>query len=172
MADRIVLVGHSVAGLLALDAASERPHRVARVVLVGTHVPAPGRSHLSLAPAPMRLLLPLVFKLSRDGVVAPAASLRAEYCHGLDEATSARVIREATREPARLFTDPWPAPAVPSSVDVVYVRLTKDRAVPPEIQSLSSQRANARRVDIATGHLPMLSEPRGLARIIEADPHG
>ena len=52
--------------------------------------------------------------------------------------------------------DPW------------YVVSTQDRAIAPDLERFYAKRANARTTEIMSSHVPFLSHPRDVVKVIEA----
>src|SRR6266478_3908129 len=48
-----------------------------------------------------------------------------------------------------------------------YIVVDKDSMIPPAVQRDSAARVNANRVNLAPSHVPMLSRPEEVARVIE-----
>lgn len=163
-ADKIVLIGHSVGGEIALRVASRLQGRVVGLVLVSAIAPPPGKSMLSLQPWLKRLFMKAVFKFGppkpQDKVI------RAAVCNDLDEATCRLVLEKYSHESPRLFLDPvaWTPAELPPCL---YVKTLQDLSVLPPVQDLMIARAKPQRVEtLESGHMPMLSKPKELAAIL------
>jgi pimeloyl-ACP methyl ester carboxylesterase len=164
----VVLVGHSIGGLVASGIAHRASGNVRGVVYIGSYLPPPGKPHLHMAPPPMRIMMRTMLAMNQSGVKAPDAATRKAYCNDLDERTTEMVVSRATHEPPRIFhvAPPWD-PRPPSTHRITYVRTTNDKAVRPHQQDAVVARLGAPRVvEIASGHLPMLARPQELAAAI------
>ena len=167
--ERIMLVGHSVGGEIALRVASRLGTRVAGIALVSAVVPPPGKSMLSLQPWLQRLFMRAVFAFGSP--VPPEKVIRASGCNDLDEATCRMLVEKYSPESPRLFLDPvaWTPAELPPCL---YVKTLLDRTVLPPIQDLMIARAKPRRVEtLGSGHLPMLAKPRELAALLNGFAH-
>ncbi|WJH35612.1 alpha/beta hydrolase [Paenibacillus sp. CC-CFT747] len=161
---RVVLVAHSLGGVVALRAASGLGDRLAGFAAVGAAIPRDGGSFVSALPWPKRLILPAVLK--KMGTRPPESAIRSGLCSGLSPEQAAEVVRGFVPEAARAYTDRCEA-AVPS-VPRLYVKLTKDREFSSSLQERMTRHLQPNRVaELATGHLPMLSDPEGLRRVLE-----
>jgi pimeloyl-ACP methyl ester carboxylesterase len=157
-----VLVGHSIGALVAMAAASSRP--VKKIVLVGGTVPESGRNFLSLMPLPMRLFMRVLLRRAKNGIAIPPKLVEKGYCNDLDEATTARVLRELRPEVTRLYLDPvtWT-----KTSPTAYVRLLRDESVKLKEQDVFAARVGAGEiVELSTGHLPMLAQPKAMADVL------
>lgn len=164
--EKLVLVGHSVGGEIALRVASRMPGRVAGLVFVSAVIPPPGKSMLSLQPWFQRQFMKLIFRFGP--ALPPEKIIRASGCADLDEATCRLLISKYSPESPRLFLDPvaWTPADLPPCL---YVKTSLDRTVLPAIQDLMIARAKPVRVEtLASGHLPMLSKPKELSAILNA----
>ncbi|WP_418058867.1 alpha/beta fold hydrolase [Pimelobacter simplex] len=158
---RFTVVAHSVGGVVAQAVLAAAPERVTGVLGVAAVWPGPGRSFAGALPAPQRWVLPLIMRLA--GTRPPEKQLRAGLGAGLPEATVDRLVAAFTPESRALFVTP--APPVPEGWSGLrgYVRTTSDRDVPTALQDRSAEALGATFVrELATGHLPMLSDPAGL----------
>ncbi|HEX6310534.1 MAG TPA: alpha/beta hydrolase [Acidimicrobiia bacterium] len=151
----LVLVGHSLGGVVALGAAAELGPRVQRVVLVGGGAVPSGMSYFAALPTRDRWALKLAAALR---IPAPAAAVRRVLCHDLDDDTAELVVeRTALPEPWRMYGEKVHWDALSRSVPMTYVKLLQDRAVSPALQERFA--SYLRRPDVLTidsGHLPML----------------
>ncbi|WNQ10883.1 alpha/beta hydrolase [Paenibacillus aurantius] len=161
---RVVLVAHSLGGVVALRAASGLEDRLAGFAAVGAAIPRDGGSFVSALPWPKRLILSVVLK--KMGTRPPESMIRAGLCSDLAPEQASKVVKAFVPEAVRAYTDRCEA-AVPS-VPRLYMKLTKDKEFSSSLQDRMIRHLQPNRVaELATGHLPMLSDPDGLRRVLE-----
>jgi pimeloyl-ACP methyl ester carboxylesterase len=164
---RAVVVGHSFSAQVALGVASAYPQHVGAVVLVGGIAPDSGKSFTSLMPIMQRLFMSIVLRRARDGVKLPRKLVAKEYCSDLDQTTTEFVKSRITPEAPRLYLDKLTWSAMPADMPRLYVKLLKDKSLSSDDQDRMMQRIAPTRMEtLQSGHLPMLSQPRELAAIL------
>jgi pimeloyl-ACP methyl ester carboxylesterase len=165
--ERIVVVGHSLAGVLAPEVARRLGERTAAVVFVGALAPREGQRALDLMSAQNQFFVHLFGLLRPSGMKPPASALRKELCNDLDAATTAQVVDqfEPVPEAPRLYRDPVTWDGVPD-VPRLYVQLLRDQSVRPDDQARMAAAIEAEVVTMDSGHMPMLGRPGELAAIL------
>lgn len=164
--DGIVLVLHSLAGVLAAPLAELLGPRLRHCVYVSAVVPPPGRAFVDALGFPNSLVLRVLFRLHRNGLKPSPAMIRQELCNDLDPDQAEQVIRRYQAEFPGLYLRPSTALKLPASS--TYVRLSEDKSIPPARQdAIASRLGPVRTESIASGHLPMLSQPQALAGILD-----
>lgn len=164
--EQVVLVAHSLSGILIPSLIARLPHRIVHVVFVSAAVPEPGASYLDGLPRTQRLFLRVVLQIQKRGVLTPAWAARRALCNDLDEPTTSLVLENLTREAPGLYTEPLPG-TIPASMPVLYVKLTADHGFSPALQDrMIARLQNTRVEELDAGHLPMLGHPEQLAAII------
>ncbi|WP_435923104.1 alpha/beta fold hydrolase [Paenibacillus sp. DYY-L-2] len=161
---KIVIVAHSLGGVLAPRLASLLSDRLAGVIAVGAAIPKNGGSFLSALPFPQRLLMSLIMRAA--GTKPPESSLRTGLCNDLSPDQTAEIIKGFTPEAVRVYTDriDVPVPDVPK----LYVKLNKDQEFSQTLQEKMIANFAPQTVrSLDTGHLPMISNPEGLKSILE-----
>ncbi|MBB3112463.1 pimeloyl-ACP methyl ester carboxylesterase [Paenibacillus phyllosphaerae] len=161
---KIIIVAHSIGGVLALRLASELADRLAGIVAVGAAIPKRRGSFLSILPIPQRLLLSVL--LRTIGTKPPESALRTGLCSDLSPDQAAEIVNGFIPEAVRLYTDriDTSVPDVPK----LYVKLTDDKELRPSLQNKMIANLSPQYVrSLATGHLPMISNPAGLRSILE-----
>ena len=164
---RAVVVGHSFSAQVALGLASAYPQHVGAVILVGGIAPDSGKAFVSLMPLVQRLFMRLLLSRSREGVKLPPKLVKKQYCNDLDEATTEFVRSRITPEAPRLYLDKVTWAGMPAGMPRLYVKLGKDKTLSSDEQDAMMQRIAPTRMEtLHSGHLPMLSQPRELATIL------
>lgn len=161
---KVVMVAHSLGGVLAHRLASLMPHRLAGIIAVGAVIPKNGGSFLSAMPFPQKLILSLILRTA--GTKPPEAAIRKGLCNDLPPDQADEIVNGFTPESVRVYTDRIHAamPAVPK----LYVKLTHDNELGPSLQNkMISNFAPQAVQSLETGHLPMISNPAGLRSILE-----
>ncbi|WP_454296768.1 alpha/beta fold hydrolase [Salana multivorans] len=160
---RFTLVAHSAGGVVGTEIARLAPDRVAGLLAISAIVPEPGGSFIGAMPLPNRWILSIAMRLS--GTRPPDSAIRGTLAHGLDQPVIDRLVADFTPEPLEFYrgrtgTTPWSCPTG-------YLRTTRDRELPPTLQDRFADRLGARtRQELATGHLPMIEDPAGVAAAI------
>lgn len=159
----VVLVGHSYSGIPVGQAAERIGDRLARVVFVDSNVPADGESFASAwwqgAAA---------FEAALAGNGGFWAPLTAPECagQGLTDEQIARFVGGSTPHPGASLTEPAELTRPLGELPATYVKCLLDGPEPTDdvAELLKSERW--RLVELDTGHWPMFSRPRELARIL------
>ncbi|WP_054027305.1 alpha/beta fold hydrolase [Bacillus sp. FJAT-28004] len=161
---RFVIVAHSLGGALAFKLASELQGRVVGFVAIGAIIPKNGGSFLSTLPFPKRLLMSMI--LQKTGTKPPKSAILAGLCNDLSPEQSSRIVEGFVPESIRVYTDRIEAAA--PAVLKLYVKLTKDKELSPSLQNKMILHFKPHSVQsLATGHLPMLSDPLGVKLLLQ-----
>lgn len=161
--DKIIVVAHSLGGVIGLEVATKLGSRLAGFIAVCAAIPKAGHSFVSVLPFPQKIIMPLVLRFV--GTKPPIAAIKAGLCNDLSEEQTAKIIGNFSPESVAAYTDKinYGAFDVPS----VYIRTTNDKEYSTSLQTkLARNLPNAKIVDINTGHLPMLSKPEQLSDLI------
>jgi pimeloyl-ACP methyl ester carboxylesterase len=159
----VVLVGHSYAGIPAGQAAERIGDRLARVVFVDSNIPADGESFLSAWPAGRAMVEETLAR--NDGRWQPLTADAFEG-QGLTDEQIARIVESATPHPGASLTEPAELSRPLGELPATYIKclLDGEEAAGDVVESLKSEKW--RLVEMDTGHWPMFSQPRELARIL------
>lgn len=157
----VVLVGHSYGGVPVGQAAERIGDRLARVVFVDAMVPVDGESALSGWPSDeVRRSI-----AEHDGFWMPLAP---EDCagQGMTDEQIARFLGGATPHPGATATEPAVLARPAGELPATYVKclLDGEELMDSVAEALKSDRWELVRMD--TGHWPMFSQPRELARVL------
>lgn len=163
--DKFVIVAHSLGGVFALEMASRLSDRVAGFVAIGAAIPKRGGTFISTLPFPQRVIMPIILRMA--GTKPPESAIRAGLCSDLPEELAFRIAAEFVPESRRVYTDRVQA-AVPD-VPKLYVKLTQDKEFGQSTQDNMIANLSPDGVEMLdTGHLPMLSHPGGVRRILKS----
>ncbi|MGW5847518.1 alpha/beta fold hydrolase [Streptomyces sp. NPDC055254] len=160
----VVLVGHSYAGIPVGQAAERLGDRLTRVVFVDSEVPADGESFVSGWPDGRAVVEASI--AATGGFWAPLTA--GDYAgQGLDAEQTARIVSGATPHPGATLTEPAVLARPLGELPATYVKCLLDGAEPKaEVAALLRSGPRWQLVELDTGHWPMFSRPRELARIL------
>ncbi|NQX26447.1 alpha/beta hydrolase [Microbacteriaceae bacterium VKM Ac-2854] len=156
------VVAHSIGGVVARAVVDQAPDRVAGLLAVAATVPEPAESFLRAQPAPQRWVLATVLRLV--GTKPPDGAIRSVLGRGLPAATASRLVADFAPEPLALYRRPGGDAPIPAHSR--YIVTTDDPDTPRQRQEVFAKGFGSTR-EIATGHLPMLQDPAGLAALID-----
>ena len=172
----VVLVGHSYGGAVVTGAATGNT-AVTALVYVDAFAPAAGEAVLTL-PGPGSVLAnpdpTQVFDLVPAGPPTATTDLYVKKSVFPSAFANDVPAREAkllavTQRPVTLgaLMEPSGDPAwltIPSWYEVGTI----DRVIPADVQTAMATRAHSHITRVRTGHLPMVSDPRAVTRVIES----
>ncbi len=168
---RVILVAHSIGGVLAPPVATLLPEQVVHIVFVGANIPPEGQSAISIFRPSERFGLAVWLRLMAGKITwmdkAVEADMRKTLCNDLDEATIQQVLAGGKHpEPPALFYEPVSRLAMPA-VPCTYIKLLQDQGLlPPAKQDEMAANIGAQMLTLNTGHTAMLSRPDELAQLL------
>ncbi|WP_369275187.1 alpha/beta fold hydrolase [Streptomyces sp. R11] len=157
----VVLVGHSYAGIPVGQAAGRIGDRLRRVVLVDANAAVDGESFLS-----GWLSDEVRAAIEDNGGVWPPLSAADFAGQGMTDEQIVRIVDGSTPHPGATLTEPAVLPRPLSEHPGTYIKclLDGDEPMPAAAELLKGDRWEL--VTLDTGHWPMFSQPRELARIL------
>lgn len=160
---RVVLVGHSYAGLLITAVADRYPERIFRLVYVDAIVPRSGESWSSTHDESARQARRAV--IAREGVIPPPPA----SAYGLTGADAEWVDRRQRPHPGAVYEEVLHF----DEARVARLARTFVDCTSPALPAIEKSRQRVRSepgwqvVEIATGHDPMISAPAQLLDVLE-----
>ncbi|MFF5159425.1 alpha/beta fold hydrolase [Streptomyces sp. NPDC000348] len=157
----VVLVGHSYSGVPVGQAAERIGDRLRRVVFVDANVPVHGESFLQGWPSD-----DVRRAIDANGGFWPP--LEADDCagQGLTDEQTARFLAGATPHPGATLTEPAVLERPLGDLPATYVKCLLDGEEPPPAAAELLKGDTWELVTMDTGHWPMFSRPRELARVL------
>jgi pimeloyl-ACP methyl ester carboxylesterase len=160
---RIVIVAHSLGGVVGQESAQLLGERVAGFVAVSAVIPQDGGSFVSSLPGPKRWAMNLL--LRTVGTKAPESAIRKGLASDLPREMADEVVRRFTPESRQVYLDR--TGARPPDVPKLYVKTTNDNELDSALQDrMITNLGPGKVVSLESGHLPMLSRPRELADVL------
>jgi pimeloyl-ACP methyl ester carboxylesterase len=168
-----LVVGSSMGGIVATQAAARFPQYVAALVYAAAFIPKDGQSLLDLTKLPEGAGDQVQANIAVSGeppvaVMSVAASRLALYeCCAEDVAAWA--IERQQPQPVVPFATPVSIPkGILDRVNKYSVVCTRDRAIPPPLQRrMAKENQCVDVVDLDTDHTPQLSRPNELAKALD-----
>lgn len=158
---RIIIVGHSISGVVGSELAKRLGERLAGFVAISAVIPEPGKSYLSVFPFQQRLFMRLIFKLA--GTKPPESMIRNSLCQGIDDVYTNRIVKDFRPEAVKLYNESTTAAPFPQC-PTLYIRTLADKDLPLPLQKrMAKNLSDAKIVSIDSGHLPMLNHPSEIA---------
>ncbi|MBV6701407.1 alpha/beta fold hydrolase [Kitasatospora aureofaciens] len=161
----VVLVGHSYSGIPVGQAAELIGDRLARVVFVDANVPQDGVSFVSEAGNGQEVAVAIA---TNDGFWPPLTA--PDFAdQGLTDEQIARIVAGSTPHPGASLTEPAVLTGAMADLPATYVKCLLDWPEPfgHVVGLLESE--HWRLAELDTGHWPMFSAPRELARLLAAE---
>lgn len=172
--DRVVLVGHSMAGLSLPEVARRIPERVAHLVFVSASIPEEGGSVLALLPDEIQEITRASIERASEDATGVLDDETAAYmfCNDMDEEQTRFVLDRLGPEAINLITEEVTRAGLPPELPKTYVRLSRDQSLPPDTQAMMIANLAASPggvldvVELDSGHNVMVSHPRELAEVV------
>ena len=157
----VVLVGHSYSGVPVGQAAQRIGDRLRRVVFVDSSVPVDGESFLDGWPSDdVRRTIE-----ESGGFWLPAGP--GHYAdQGLTDRQISRIIDRSSPHPGATLTEPAVLTGSLGELPATYIKCLLDDEEPMPVVAELLKNESWELVEMDTGHWPMFSRPRELARIL------
>ncbi|MBM4779139.1 MAG: alpha/beta fold hydrolase [Archangiaceae bacterium] len=166
----VVLVGHSMAGLVVAQVAERAPSKVRQLVFVAAYLPKTGQSLEALAKGDPTSLVGQNMQFAADSstVTIKKEALADALAADLPKEVQGFIVAGHKPEPLAPFQGKVTlSDAAFGSVPRSYVFTTADRAVTPSLQQqLVAAWPNTKTASLATGHLPFLSQPQAFVNAL------
>jgi pimeloyl-ACP methyl ester carboxylesterase len=157
-----VLVAHSLSGFVAMDIARKYARQIEGFIGVASVFPIKKNSFVQSLPFPQKLIMPLVLKLS--GTRPPDDAIKKGLCNTLGEKDVKMIIDRFTAESPNLYNTKFEN-FIPKGKRL-YIKTTDDKEFPIAMQEQMARNLLPEIAEIKSGHLPMVSEPKNLASIM------
>ena len=169
---KVILVGHSMGGVVVSAVAEKIPLKIKRLVYIGAFLPSNGQSLLDLALQDTQSLLgpsliPSKDQLTLDLVRENIVSI---FCQDASDEIKKLVVEKFRVEPAIPFANKISlSHANFGKVDKYYIRTTEDHAIGLPLQNQMLADAQITKVySLNSGHCPFLSQPENVTGILLA----
>jgi len=166
----VVLVGHSMGGMVITSVAEKVPAKISKLVYIGAFLPATGQSLTDLAYSDSAsrlgpLLVPSADQLTLD---VKHDSITYLFVNDGDPAVKSLVLANYRAEPAIPFTNKVTLTKENfGSVDKVYIKTLQDIVISPAIQERMIAAAGIKKVyTVNTSHSPFLAQPHTVSDLL------
>lgn len=167
---KVILVGHSMGGMVVTQVAEKIPSKISKVVYIGAFLPATGQALTDLAYSdPDSKLGPLLIP-SEDKLTLDVRQ---------DSLTDLFIGDGAQKEKDLVIANYRPEPAIPftntvslstsnfGSVEKVYIKTLQDIVISPGLQDRMIAVAGIKTVySVNTSHSPFLSQPKAVSDLL------
>lgn len=166
----VIMVGHSMGGMVISQTAERLPDRINRLVYVAAFLPGHGQSIRDLdSDMAGSLVAPnLVVSADKQCLTLPAHLLRAAFYEDCEETDIAYALPRLQPQPVRPFLAPVRLSAKRyGSIPRSYIECLRDRAIPVTGQRNMNRRDGCPDIQtLDTSHSPFFSAPDALAGIL------
>ncbi len=163
----LILVGHSMSGIIISKVAEEMPERIKHLVYLAAVVPRDGDSLLDLLTPERRETLR---KLEGKAVeiYGDIDTLRPFYFTDLpDGEEKDSYLKKLTPQPLAAFFENIPIKRFYNlNIPKTYVLGLKDKSLPPELTRGFADRLGVKPIEIDAGHDMMISRPDDVAKVL------
>ncbi|HEY9048433.1 MAG TPA: alpha/beta fold hydrolase [Ohtaekwangia sp.] len=167
---KVILVGHSMGGMVITHVAENAPGKISKLVYVGAFLPASGQALTDLAYSDpdSKLgpnLVPSADQLTLDVKKEQLTSL---FINDGTEAVKNLVVTNYRAEPAIPFTNKVTLTKENfGAVDKVYIKTLQDVVISPGLQGRMIAAAGIKTVlEVNTSHSPFLAQPHKLSELL------
>jgi len=165
-AERVVLVGHSLAGMVLPRVAERVSEKLERMIFISCSVPSEGQAVIDILSPDIRPIAEQQ-RENRVASVLPEELARSMFCSDMNPEQTHFVLNRLVPEAWGPILEPSRLAGLARGVPATYVKLLRDTVIPPSLQD--EMIANLGKVEVAeldAGHDAMISAPEPLASLI------
>jgi pimeloyl-ACP methyl ester carboxylesterase len=168
--ERIILVGHSMAGMVVSAVAERIPSRIEKVIYIGAFIPANGQSILDLISTDTESQLTPSIRPTEDQLLLDVVreKITEIFCQDGSAAVKKQVVDNFRLEPAIPFADKLQLTGEGfGRVTKHFIHTELDKAIPYNFQKRMVSAAGPVTTHvIKTGHSPHLTHPHDIATLL------
>lgn len=168
----VILVGHSMGGMVISQTAEYRPHKIQTLVYLAAFLLRDGVSLFQVGTAdPESVLVPNLIPDEPNGLLRiKDGAAREAFYHDCPEADAARAISLLRPEPLAPVATPIRVTDEHfGRVPRVYIECLQDKALSPAVQKqMYTATPCAQVISLNTSHSPFYSAPEALAQHLDA----
>lgn len=170
VAGKVILVGHSMGGMVVTSVAEKTPEKISKLVYIGAFIPASGQSleELSMTDPDSKLGPNLTQSADHLTLDVNRDSLTYLFINDGSQAVKDQVIANYRAEPAIPFSNKITLThANFGSVEKVYIKTMQDIVISPGLQDRMIAGASITTVhQVNTSHSPFLSQPHTVSDLL------
>jgi pimeloyl-ACP methyl ester carboxylesterase len=167
---KVILVGHSMGGMVITNVAEKVPSRINKLVYIGAFLPASGQALVDLANSDPDSHLGKSLIQSSDNLTLDVLrdSLTTLFINDGTQEAKEKVISNYRAEPAIPFANPSTlTQANFGTVNKVYIKTLQDIVISPGLQDRMITAAGITTVyPINTSHSPFLAQPHTVSELL------
>ena len=171
--DRVILVGNSIASATMPGVAAGLAGRVDRLVFLGTPVAVEGQTTMASFPQSVQDIAATRIRTAGGATQTSDEDRRFMSGNDMDDEQAEFLLTRTVPDSLRFFHEPITWRGVSRSLPRTYVRLLLDQALVVATQDhmIANLRTTGDSVDVVdldAGHCPMISNPAGVAAVLNA----
>lgn len=167
---KVILVGHSLGGMIISVAAEAVPEKIEKLIYVGAYLPADGQSLLAIASTDTKSLLGPSLIPSEDKLTLDVKrdNLTEIFCADAAPADQALLVKNYKVEPAIPFTNNVALSAEKfGKVNKAYIHTLADHVISMDVQDQMVTANGLKEIySLNSSHTPFLSMPDKLSRLL------
>ncbi|MCS3798561.1 alpha/beta fold hydrolase [Niastella sp. OAS944] len=168
--ENVILVGHSMGGMVVTAVAEKIPARISKLVYIGAFLPTSGQAlvDLSMSDPGSKLGNSLIQSADKLTLDVKADSLTYLFINDGTPAVKTQVIDKYRAEPAIPFTNKVTLTNEGfGAVTKVYIKTLQDIVISPGLQDRMIAAAGIKTVySVNTSHSPFLSQPHEVSKLL------
>ena len=162
----LVLVGHSMSGIVISKVAEEVPERIKHLVYLAAVVPRNNEALIDLLTKERQETLGKLHGKVKE-VFGTLEQLRPMYFTDLEGEEKEFYLKQLTPQPLAVFFEKIHFKQFPKiPVPMTYLLGLKDKSLPPELTMRFAERLGVTPIEIDAGHDLMVSRPDEVAKVL------
>ena len=162
----LILVGHSMSGMVISKLAEEMPERVKHLCYLAAVVPKGDEALIDLLPPARQAALKALWGKTTE-IFGPIESLKPAYFTDLEGNEQEFYLRKLTPEPLQVFFERIRfAETLDPAIPRTYIMGMKDKSLPPDLTKGFAERLQVEPRKIDAGHDMMVSKTEETAEIL------
>ncbi|GAA1193597.1 alpha/beta fold hydrolase [Streptomyces rhizosphaericus] len=160
----VVLVAHSLGGVVAPGVMSLLPDRIRQVVLLSAVVPddgTPVADHIH-----PQLKKSVAASTAAGVYTCGADATRNRLCSDATDDQYQYVRSQIVEDAVGLLTEPVSLAGYRLAIPITYIRLLRDQCYSPQLQATAARRTGGKVVNLDTGHMAMVTSTHRVATIL------